>query len=94
MVKHIVFWKLRDDCDKPAAIRQIAEGLEALVGVVPGLTHAEVRAAYTGAYDAVLYTEFTDRDAAAAYQTHPAHLEVKKVVHSYAVGRAACDYEL
>ena len=37
MVKHIVFWKLREDCDKDAATREIAGKLEALVGVVPGI---------------------------------------------------------
>ena len=94
MVKHIVFWKLREDCDKDAAVAEIAAGLEGLVGVVPDLLSAEVRRAYTGDYDAVLYSTFTGKAAAEAYQTHPAHLEVKKVVHGYAVGRAACDYEV
>lgn len=94
MVKHIVFWKLREDCDKDAATREIAGKLEALVGVVPGLTKAEVRRAYTGDYDTVLYSELESREAAEAYQTHPAHLEAKKTVHGYAVGRAACDFEV
>ena len=94
MVKHIVFWKLREDCDKDAATREIAGKLEALVGVVPGLTKAEVRRAYTGDYDTVLYSELESREAAEAYQTHPAHLEAKKTVRGYAVGRAACDFEV
>ena len=32
MVKHIVFWKLRDDCDKDDATRQIAGVLQPLAG--------------------------------------------------------------
>ena len=94
MVKHIVIWKLREDCDKDAALAEMRSALEPLVGVVPGLLSAEVRRAYTGDYDAVLYSTLTDKAAAEAYQVHPAHLEAKKVVHSYAVGRAACDYEV
>lgn len=37
MVKHIVIYTLREDCDKQAAIQEIAQALEPLVGVVPGL---------------------------------------------------------
>ncbi|MDD2992029.1 MAG: Dabb family protein [Pygmaiobacter sp.] len=94
MVKHIVFWKLRGDCDKDDATRQIADVLQPLVGVVPGLLSAEVRRVYEGDFDTVLYSELTDRAAAQAYQTHPAHLKAKETVHSFAVGRAAGDYEV
>lgn len=94
MVRHIVFWKLREDCDKQEATRQIAAVLEPLAGVVPGLQLAQVRRVYAGDYDTALYTEFDSREAAEAYQTHPAHLEAKKTVHSYAAGRAACDFEV
>ena len=40
------------------------------------------------------YSELESKEAAEAYQTHPAHLEAKKTVHGYAVGRAACDFEV
>ena len=42
MVKHIVIYTLREDCDKQAAIQEIAQALEPLVGVVPGLQWLEV----------------------------------------------------
>ena len=43
MVKHIVFYTLRDDCDKPAAIAEIRARLESLVGRIPGLRLMQIR---------------------------------------------------
>jgi len=94
MVKHIVFWNLRADCDKDAAGREIAAALESLVGVVPGLVSAEVRRVYNGDYDLALCTQLVDRAAAEGYRVHPAHLAAQKTVHSYTVARVACDYEV
>lgn len=37
MVKHIVIYQLREDCDKQAAVQEISQALEPLVGVIPGL---------------------------------------------------------
>ena len=92
MVKHIVFWKLRDDCDKDDATRQIAGVLQPLVGVVPGLLRAEVGVGFNG-YDVALYTELEDRAALAVYADHPAHCKVKEFVHSVICERVCCDYE-
>ena len=36
MVKHIVFYTLREDCDKAAAIAEIRAALEPLAGQIPG----------------------------------------------------------
>lgn len=93
MVKHIVLWNLREDCDKDAAAAEIKVALERLVGLVPGLLSAEVRRCYQGC-DVALYTELTDRAAVEGYQGHPEHLKAKTLVHSYAVERYAADYEV
>lgn len=93
MVKHIVLWNLREDCDKDAAAAEMKEALERLVGLVPGLLCAEVRRCFSGC-DVALYTELTDRAAVEGYQVHPEHLKAKAIVHSYAVARYAADYEL
>ena len=48
MVKHIVLYTLKEGVDKAQAVSIIRESLEPLVGVIPGLTHMEIRAAYQG----------------------------------------------
>ncbi|MEG0804110.1 MAG: Dabb family protein [Pygmaiobacter sp.] len=93
MVKHMVFWNLREDCDKDVAAAQMREALERLVGIVPGLQSAEVRRCYSG-YDVALYSELTDRAAVEGYQVHPEHLAAKEIVHRYAIARVSCDYEV
>ncbi len=95
MVKHIVFWKVRDDEEKRANMEQMRQKLTALVGVVPGLRSAEVGFnVKDGGFDLALYSEFDSMDALAGYQVHPAHLEVKKFVHSVITDRTAVDYEV
>ena len=94
MVKHVIFWKLRPDCDKAAAAEEIRAGLEGLVGQVPGLLDAAVRRPYQGEWDLVLDTLFEDAAAEKAYQTNPLHVACKKIVHSYAIERVCADYEL
>ena len=42
----------------------------------------------------MLLCEFTTREAEKAYQSHPAHLAIKEIVHQNVCGRAAVDYEL
>ena len=94
MIKHVIFWKLREDCDKDAAGEEIRAGLEGLVGQVPGLLEAKVRRTYQGDWDLVLDTKFEDAAAEAAYQTNPLHVACKQIVHTYAVERVCADYEL
>ena len=55
MVKHIILWKLNDELSteqKKAVKTDIKKNLEALVGVVPGLTKMNIR------------TEFLDSSSA------------------------------
>ena len=44
-------------------------------------------------YDLALITIFENREAFEAYQTHPAHLPVKKRMHEVRSGSVACDFE-
>ena len=37
MIKHIVMYCLREDCDKAAAIEEIRSSLEPLAGIIPGV---------------------------------------------------------
>ena len=97
MITHIVFWKLlRDDehnAEENAA--RIRRGLEGLVGIVPGLLSAEVGEGLdpNGEFDLCLVSTFENRDALAAYRTHPEHVKVQTIVHAAICRRTALDFE-
>ncbi len=94
MVKHIVIYTLKADVDKQQAVELIASKLEPLVGVVPGLTHLEVRRTYQGGMDYCLYSEFESREALAAYAEHPAHLAAKECFWHMLDSRVCADYDV
>ena len=94
MVKHIVVYTLKEGVNKTAAVELIRSVLEPLVGVIPGLLHMEIRAAYQGGMDYALYSEFESREALAAYREHPAHLAAKAHFHGMLDKRVSADYEL
>ena len=89
MVKHIVFYTLREDCDKAAAIAEIRAPL---AGQIPGLSCMQIRPVCKGGYDYALYSEFDSMEALAAYQQDPRHLAVKPIVHGYITGRVSADF--
>ncbi len=94
MVTHIVFWKVREDADKQANMEHMRKLLTGLVGVVPGLLSAHVGFNFNPkGYDLALLSTFESREALDGYQTHPAHLEVKKFVHSVITDRCVVDYD-
>ena len=94
MVKHIVVYTLKEGVNKPEAIEIIRNALEPLVGVIPGLTHMEIRVTYQGGMDYALYSEFVDREALANYAGHPAHLAAKEKFWDFLNTRVAADYEV
>ena len=93
MVKHSVVYTLKEGVNKPEAIEIIRSQLEPLVGVIPGLTHMEIRATSQGGMDYALYSEFESREALEAYAVHPLHLEAKEHFHHLLATRVAADYE-
>lgn len=93
MVKHIVLYTLKEGVNKEEAVKIIKDQLEPLVGVIPGLTHMEIRQAYQG-MDYALYSEFESREALSAYATHPAHLAAKDHFWHFLDSRVAADYDL
>ena len=97
MIRHLVLWTLNPDkknkADEIAA--ELGEKFRALVGVVDGLESVELGKNYNGdAYDLVLNCTFSTREAERAYQSHPAHLAIKQVVHGRVCARTSADYEL
>lgn len=95
MIKHIVFWNIRDDENKIDNMKKMQQKLTSLVGVVPGLISAEVGFNYNPkGFDVALYSEFESKEALEGYQVHPAHLKVKEFVHSVITERVVSDYEI
>ena len=94
MIKHIVLYTLKEGVNKQEAVAVIKENLEPLVGVIPGLTHMEIRQAYQGGMDYALYSEFESKQALKEYAQHPAHLEAKTHFWEFLDKRYCADYEL
>ncbi|PWL45467.1 MAG: stress responsive protein [Clostridiales bacterium] len=98
MIRHIVFWNLKEEAEgktKEQNAAVIREGLEALVDKVDGLLMAEVRRNFNpGGMDLCLVSEFESKEALNAYQTNPLHVKVKEFVHKVVTDRAVTDCEL
>ena len=100
MVKHIILWTLRQDLtdvEKQDVKRGIKQGLEGLVGKVPGLLSATVNIdgrLDTSNADVMLDCTLESADALRAYAVHPAHLEVANTrVRPYTQHRTCLDFE-
>ena len=100
MLKHVILWQLKDEIageEKEAVMRGIKEGLEGLVGQVPGLleVHVQIDKLATSTVDVMLDSTLADADALAAYAVHPAHVKVAdEKVRPYTKSRACIDYEV
>jgi len=100
VVKHIVMWRLKEEAEGRSREENallIKEKLEGLVGQIPGLLAIEVGIDFSATPDSahiVLYSEFTDRDALAAYHQHPAHQAVAPLVGVARSSRQLVDYEV
>lgn len=97
--RHVVLWRIGIDdiVLREQAIRGLADRLEALVGIVPGLISATASAntvPVEGNWDMALVADFEDEEALAAYNVHPDHLEVAKDIRAAATARAAADFPI
>lgn len=98
MIKHVIFWKLKEEVKNDGfdeKLNNLREKFANLIGKVDGLIKAEVGLNYNGGdFDMCLYTEFESKEAEKGYQVHPLHLEIKDIVHSLVCDRACIDYEI
>ena len=99
MIRHLVFWKLAavDPDEKAAIVAEMAARFGALVAVIDGTERLDVRADLgetDGNWDVVLDADYRDAAALAAYQVHPAHVEVAAFVRSLVTARACVDFEV
>ena len=100
MVKHVILWQLKDElsAEEKAAVKAgIKEGLEGLLGKVPGLTEIKV---YTEGLassnaDVMLDSTLVDEDALKGYAVHPDHVAVADgKVRPYTKTRVCLDFEV
>lgn len=100
MVKHLILWQLKDelsDAEKEKVKKEIKEGLEGLVGKVPGLreAHVQIDCLSSSNADVFLDTTLDDEASLKGYATHPAHLAVANgVVRPNTKTRVCMDYEI
>ena len=100
MVKHVILWTLKDEysADENAQIKQgIKEGLEGLLGKVPGLKEIKVNISPLESSNCDLMLDSTLEDEAAlkGYAVHPAHVEVADTkVRPFTASRVCMDYEV
>ena len=101
MVKHIILWTLRPELseeEKQTVKAGIKQGLEGLVGKVPGLIDAKVniygRLDSSNA-DVMLDSTLESPEALKAYAQHPEHVAVaNNKVRPYTVSRTCLDFEI
>jgi quinol monooxygenase YgiN len=97
MIKHIVMWNVSGESpdEKGRSAMLVKQKFEQLRGKIPGLLHLEVGIDVSGisyACDVVLYSEFVDAAALAAYAQHPAHLDIRDQLDGIRIARHQVDY--
>ena len=93
MIRHIVFFSAA----APENIEAICEGL-ALLGTIPHSAHFEVTRnskvdQISNEVDVVVYAEFADAAALAAYKAHPTYAEATRRVRPLREIRLSADFE-
>ena len=99
MVKHIIIWTLKEEYsnEEKAKIKtDIKNGLEGLMGKIPGLLDIKVNidALESSNADLMLDSSFESVDALKTYATHPEHVAVADgFVRPYTAIRSCLDFE-
>ncbi len=100
MIKHIVFWRLKDSVSGRSRMEiatEMQQKFEAMHGVVPGLRALEVGVNFNAGADAAhvaLYAEFDSREALDAYQASPEHMAIVPFIREARTERRVVDYEV
>ena len=93
MIKHIVMWKLKDSKRNAPALKAMLEGLKERIPRIGAIEAGINFNPSDAAADVVLYSEFDDAAALAAYQKHPDHLKVAEFLKDTVTDRHVVDYE-
>lgn len=99
MIKHIVWWTLKEESEGGTVLengRKAKEMLEGLLGQIDSLNSLEVSLAIEGTTTVeaqlVLQTSHADMEGLSAYANHPRHLEVVDFIKKVVSSRHAIDY--
>ena len=99
MVKHIIIWTLKDEysSEEKAKIKLgIKNGLEGLMGKIPGLIDIKVNidGLTSSNADLMLDSSFENEEALKGYAIHPEHVAVAdNLVRPYTAQRSCRDFE-
>jgi heme-degrading monooxygenase HmoA len=98
MIRHVVMWKMRgpSPSEKREQAEQVRQALLGLLGKVPGLTSLEVgvgAASDEQLADVVLMTSHESWQALEAYQKHPEHQVVARLIGELRTERRVVDFE-
>lgn len=96
MVKHIILWKLKDECNTDEIKTGIKREIEGLLGKVPGLVEISVQTECLDSsnVDVMLYSVLESPEALKGYAVHPDHVKVADTfVRPYTASRACIDFE-
>ncbi len=101
MVKHVILWTLNPELseeEKRNVKVGIKEGLEGLVGKVPGLIDAKVNIdgrLDSSNCDVMLDSTLENEEALKGYAVHPEHVAIANgKVRPYTVQRVCLDFEV
>lgn len=100
MVKHVILWNLKDEFsaeEKENIKVGIKEGLEALMGKIPGLLEIKVytKGLESSNADLMLDSSFEDEAALKGYAVHPEHVAVADgKVRPFTKTRSCLDFEV
>jgi len=98
MVKHIVMWTLAEFAEgksKEENVQEIKDQLEGLKDLIQEIQSLEVGINFNiteDAYDLVLVTEFSDKEALTRYQDHPEHIRVRDFLRTVRLKHTVVDY--
>jgi hypothetical protein len=99
MVKHIVFWKLKDEANGMSKLENaisIKQKLEDLNGKIEGCIKLDVGFDFlhsAESADVVLYSEFENKESLYFYTNHPLHKAVMPFIAEARSERRVVDYE-
>ena len=96
MIIHIVMLKFKET-NKLKNLKVIKGELEELFHKIEPLNSIEVGIDFMKSersFDLVLTTKFDDKDGLSTYATHPAHLEVVKLIKKVTELSKVVDYEM
>jgi hypothetical protein len=95
MVKHIILWKLKSEFNNDEVKLGIKQGLEDLMGEIPGLTEikVQIKSLPSSNADVMLYSVFENEEALKGYAVHPKHVAVADTkVRPFTETRSCLDF--